>query len=432
MGLAEHRSEIENIIIGTLVCRCDEFAKHELEAADFSGETSRETFLEMQKFHASGKGWDFMLLAGQAPRHLTGYLNDVTFAGDPLQFVTSLLPVYVQELKTLRGDSLISEVLGEMDAADPIAVAKEIQRRAEKLFAGAAVETVGKIAEEIVARLKSGEGALGITSGYIGIDKLTGGLRPKTLTIVGGRTSMGKSSFLANIALNVAGNGKRVHFQALEESSESIATRMLSNRGRISTMRISARNLDMEELDRVIRAAKNLSSHAIIIDETCGISSENICARIRKAHSAAPYDLVIIDHIQRIREREATRHMEISRAIQTFKNLAKEISTPVIVASQIARAAEDGRDARPELRNLKESGDHEQEADVVMLLYRPSYYDKNMIDKSSVEIAIGKNRDGPTGHVDLRWSPTVMEFHEDVRGEDQNGATEAGAHWSDR
>src|SRR3990167_8211937 len=281
-------------------------------------------------------------------------------------------------------------------------------------------------------RKNRGEGALGITSGYIGIDKLTGGLRPKTLTIVGGRTSMGKSSFLANIALNVAGNGKRVHFQALEESSESIATRMLSNRGRISTMRISARNLDMEELDRVIRAAKNLSSHAIIIDETCGISSENICARIRKAHSAAPYDLVIIDNIQRIREREATRHMEISRAIQTFKNLAKEISTPVIVASQIARAAEDGRDARPELRNLKESGDLEQEADVVMLLYRPSYYDKNMIDKSSVEIAIGKNRDGPTGHVDLRWSPTVMEFHEDVRGEDQNGATEAGAHWSDR
>ncbi len=341
------------------------------------------------------------------------HVNDVTFTGNPLMFA-NIVQEYAARLREIRAEILVQEVMAEVPMSDPIAFAREVERRARALTPTVGSSNLRDILKQLGDKFdrQDKESLTGITTGYACLDRVTWGLQPKTLYLVAGRPSMGKSAFLANIAANAARAGGRVYIQALEESSQSVATRMLSRKSRVSNENIRRGQVAERDWDRVYAGMNELAELDIVMDETAGLDSEQICARVRKADAKKKVSLVIVDHFQQIREDEPNRHLEMSRAAQNFKDLSKYLDIPVVGVSQLSREVERETDKRPQLKHLKESGDLEAIADVIMMLFRPSYYDKNLIQKDLVEVNIAKNRDGRTGNIEMKWNPEIMEFSE--------------------
>lgn len=416
-GLIDKTFEIENNLLGTLICDHAAIKSVDLDATDFLNPDNREIYRTMQRLHRDKRAWDFSIICEEVgSRDLARRVNELTWEGDPLKFYPPLVDEYVARVKEIRSTRIIQDVLSDLGTSDPIAFAKEIEFRAQRLTTTSGHTQLRTILPAMMKRLENardaGLGLTGVTSGFWSVDRITWGFQPKRLHLVAARTSMGKSAFLANIAVNAAKEGKRVFVQALEESTQAVATRMLARQSRISNESLNRGQIsDLSDWSKISAGMNLLAPLDIILDETGGLTSDDICRRIRKSHAVKPFDLVIVDHIQQIREREQSRHMEMSRAAQNFKDLSKEINAPVLAACQIGRAAENAEDSRPQLRHLKESGDLEQIADIVIMLYRPFYYDKNA-DRNLIQITFAKNRDGQIGTIDLGWNPEHMEFYE--------------------
>ena len=254
----------------------------------------------------------------------------------------------------------------------------------------------------------------GVPTGFLDLDYKTAGLHNSDLILVAARPAMGKSAFALNIAANAAINAKiPVAIFNLEMSKSQLVNRMLCSEAMVDSNKIRTGKIEENDWEKLATALGPLSEAQIYIDDTAGISVAEIRAKCRKLKLEKNIGLVVIDYLQLIQgsgKRNASREQEISEISRSLKILAKELDIPVIALSQLSRAAEQRADHRPMLSDLRESGAIEQDADIVMFLYRDDYYNPDTEKKNIAEVILAKHRAGSTGTVELLWMGNYTKF----------------------
>ena len=253
----------------------------------------------------------------------------------------------------------------------------------------------------------------GKTTGFTDLDLRTSGLHNSDLIIVAARPAMGKSAFAINIATNLALSGTPVAIFNLEMSKEQVGNRILCSEAMVDSNKIRTGQVEDEDWMKLASTLGRLSEAPIYIDDTAGISIMEIRAKCRKLKLEKDIGLVVIDYLQLIQgsgKRNSSREQEISEISRSLKILAKELDIPVIALSQLSRGVEKRDDKRPMLSDLRESGAIEQDADIVMFLYRDDYYNEDSEKKNVAEVILAKHRGGATGTVDLAWLPSYTKF----------------------
>ena len=305
-------------------------------------------------------------------------------------------------------------------------------------------------------------GLAGVSTGLVDLDKRLGGLHPSDLLILAGRPSMGKTSLATNIAFNIAKAYKKgtkhdgsegaveggvVGFYSLEMSAEQLAARVLSEASRVPSHQIRHGDMTEEEMRRFIEAAKTLENCPLFIDDTPALPISTIAARARRLKRQHGLDVLIIDYLQLARpasSRSEGRVQEVSEITQGLKAMAKELNIPVIALSQLSRQVENREDKRPQLSDLRESGSIEQDADVVMFVFREEYYkerekpgdhdiegmmkwkDAMSALHGKAEVIIGKQRHGPIGTIELAFEGEFTRFSNLVRAYQESAGADFG------
>jgi replicative DNA helicase len=308
-----------------------------------------------------------------------------------------------------------------------------------KSFLAASVEAV----DVANAAYMRGGGLAGIPTGLVDLDRMMGGLHPSDLIILAGRPSMGKTSLATNIAFNVARSfregeksdgtveGGRVGFFSLEMSAEQLATRVLAEQSRVPSHLVRRGEMEEEQFRRFFDAAKELEKMPLYIDDTAALPIAQLAARARRLKRQKGLDALVVDYLQLVRgggRSSDNRVQEVSEITQGLKAIAKELNIPVIALSQLSRQVEQREDKRPQLSDLRESGSIEQDADVVLFVFREEYYRERekpsetdaeamekwqqvMSEVSGVaEVIIGKQRHGPIGAVELSFEGRFTRF----------------------
>ena len=254
----------------------------------------------------------------------------------------------------------------------------------------------------------------GVATGFLDLDYRTAGMQPSDLILVAARPSMGKTAFVLNVAQYVAfKQDKTVAIFSLEMSKEQLVNRLFSMESKVDSQHLRTGNLSDAEWEKLIESAGVIGKSHLIIDDTPGISISEMRSKCRKYKLEHNLEMIIIDYLQLMSgsgRSTDSRQQEISDISRSLKALARELHVPVIALSQLSRAVEQRPDHRPMLSDLRESGAIEQDADVVMFIYRDDYYNKDTEKKGIAEIIIAKQRNGPIGTVELVWLPDFTKF----------------------
>ena len=269
--------------------------------------------------------------------------------------------------------------------------------------------------EKIEKVSKSKGTVTGIPTGFIDLDYKTSGFQPSDFILVAARPSMGKTAFVLNIAQHVAfRQNKTVAIFSLEMSKEQLVNRLFSLESYVDAQLLRTGNLKDSDWEKLIEGAGTIGKSNLIIDDTPGISISELRSKCRKYKLEHGLDMIIIDYLQlmsgSVGKRSDSRQQEISDISRSLKAVARELNVPVISLSQLSRAVEQRPDHRPMLSDLRESGAIEQDADVVMFIYRDDYYHKDTEHVNEAEIIIAKQRNGPIGTVTLTWLPQYTKF----------------------
>ena len=267
--------------------------------------------------------------------------------------------------------------------------------------------------EKIELASKTMGNVTGIATGFIDLDYRMSGLQPSDLILVAARPSMGKTAFVLNIAQYVAFHSKLcTAIFSLEMSKEQLVNRLFSLESRVDAQLLRSGNLADSDWEKLIEGAGTIGRSSLIIDDTPGISISELRSKCRKYKLEHDLKLIIIDYLQLMSGsgRTDSRQQEISDISRSLKGLARELNVPVIALSQLSRQVEQRPEHRPMLSDLRESGAIEQDADVVMFIYRDDYYNKDTDTPNIAEIIIAKQRNGPIGTVNLVWLPQYTKF----------------------
>ena len=270
------------------------------------------------------------------------------------------------------------------------------------------------VLEKIEMASKTKDTVTGIPTGFIDLDYKTCGLQPSDFILIAARPSMGKTAFVLNLVDYVAVKKRRpCMIFSLEMSKEQLVNRMLSMESNVDSQKLRTGTLTDEDWDAVVEGIGIIGNSTLTIDDTPGISISELRSKCRKKKLESGLDLVIIDYLQLMSgssRRSESRQQEISEISRSLKALARELNAPVIALSQLSRACETRTDHRPMLSDLRESGAIEQDADVVMFLYRDDYYNKDTDNPNVAEVIIAKQRNGPIGTINLVWMPEYTKF----------------------
>ena len=254
----------------------------------------------------------------------------------------------------------------------------------------------------------------GIATGFLDLDYKTAGFQPSDLLLIAARPSMGKTAFALNIAEYMTlHDNKHVAIVSLEMSKEQLINRVFSLRSSVDAQKLRTGSLNIDDWTRLTEAATEIGSSHLIIDDTPGISVQELRSKCRKLKMTTGLDIIFIDYLQLMTgstRASDSRQQEISNISRSLKALARELSVPVVALSQLSRKVEERPDKRPMLSDLRESGAIEQDADVVMFLYREDYYKKDTEIKNVSEVIIAKQRNGPTDTIKLAWIPELTKF----------------------
>lgn len=265
--------------------------------------------------------------------------------------------------------------------------------------------------EELHAR---GDEMIGVPSGFTDVDKMLGGLNKSDLLIVAARPGMGKTSFLLGMALHAGlRHGKRIAMFNLEMSGEQLVQRMIAAETRIDSQRLRRGQLYENEWPIFLEAVGRLSETRVFIDDTPAVTPLQLRTKCRRLYAEHGLDLVMVDYLQLMQAEYTSnnRVQEISEISRSLKGLARELDVPVVTASQLSRAVENRQEKRPQLSDLRDSGSIEQDADIVMFIYRDEYYNPDTTDRPNIaEISVAKHRNGPTGTIDLYWHGKLATF----------------------
>lgn len=278
--------------------------------------------------------------------------------------------------------------------------------------------------DKIEAAARNKGSVTGIPTGFLDLDYRTAGMQPSDLILLAARPSMGKTAFVLNIAEYVAiKKNLAVAIFSLEMSKEQLINRMFSMESGVDSQKLRTGQMNDQEWEKLIEAAGVIGKSHLIIDDTPGISIAEMRSKCRKYKLEHGLDMIMIDYLQLMTgsgKGNDSRQQEISDISRSLKSLARELSVPVVALSQLSRAVEQRPDHRPMLSDLRESGAIEQDADVVMFIYRDEYYNHDTDKKGITEIIISKQRNGPIGTVELAWLPEYQRFanleHRPVNG----------------
>ncbi|MEE9561751.1 MAG: replicative DNA helicase [Thermoanaerobaculia bacterium] len=343
------------------------------------------------------------------------------------------LDTYVEIVKERSVRRRLIEACGEITrhCLDGGLEAQEALGRAEQAILGLGEEAVQKgfvklsqIFHETLADLEDRpeRGFLGLPSGFADLDAMTRGFHPGNLVVIAGRPGMGKTSLALNIAEHAAIRENRaVGLFSLEMSQEELALRILSSEVDISFGPLRSGHLSQKQWTKVVQAVKTISQAPLFIDDSANPSMLEIASKARRLRAESGLDLIVVDYLQLMQgtARYENRNLEIAAVTRGLKQLAKELSIPVIALSQLSRQPERrSADHRPQLADLRESGSIEQDADVVIFIYRDELYDDETTDKGIAELIIAKHRNGETGTVKLVFLGDTTKFCNLARHED--------------
>ena len=267
---------------------------------------------------------------------------------------------------------------------------------------------------------KKGE-LTGVSTGFNDLDKLTAGLQPKEMIILAARPSMGKTAFGLNMTAHAAIREKKsVACFSLEMSKDQVMIRMLASEAKVPLSALRTGQLNEKDWPRLINAAAKISEANIFIDDSSGLSPFELHAKARRIKAKKGLDLIIVDYLQlmSLKQRIESREREVSEISKTLKTIAKDLDVPVLALAQLNRSVESRNNRRPLLSDLRESGSIEQDADVIMMLYREDYYERDTPEvKGLAEVIIGKQRNGPVGQVKVQWKAEYGLFSNNVDGD---------------
>ena len=275
--------------------------------------------------------------------------------------------------------------------------------------------TTAEIMQDIYTRLEAGGEAQGLHTGFIELDAKIGGLRAGNLVICAGRPSMGKTSLALNIARNIAWAGHPAAFFSVESSKEEIGAKLLCTEARIEPHVLRGGKLGEKVWADIARASERLSRLQLLIDDTPRLRMIELRAKARRMKRRYKIEVLFVDYLQLMTTRAESRLEEVSKISRELKAVAKELQIPVVALSQLNRKAEDRGDKRPMLSDLRESGAIEQDADIVLLLYRDDYYHLEA-EEGIAEVNVAKNRMGATGKVKLIFEKQFMAFGNKIYG----------------
>lgn len=428
-----HNLEAEKAVLGGVFLSADIF--HSLEdkllPEDFYSPKHQLIFSVFLELSRQNRPIDLVTVSEELEKK--GKLEDVGgavyLASLPEAVATSANALYyaeiVREKATRRkliatGTELITEGFEESKDIDEIVDESErkIFSLAEKSIQPVFVSSrdlSSKVFEVLQQRIEQKELVTGVPTGYYKLDELTAGFQPTDLIIIAGRPSMGKTAFALNVAMRAAVQADtKVAIFSLEMSKEQLMMRMLCSWGKVDLKNLRTGFVSDEDFIRLTDAADVLSKASIFIDDTPALSTLEIRARSRRLKAEQGLDLIIVDYLQLMKASRYidSREQEISEISRSLKALAKELEVPVVALSQLNRKVEERTDKRPKLADLRESGAIEQDADLILFLYRDEVYNKKEDNpkKGIAEIIIGKQRNGPIGMVELAYLGRYTAF----------------------
>ena len=429
-----HSLEAEKALIGGIFYDNEIFDEIQdlVRADDFYNSENSAIFQLMNKLHSESRGIDPVLVADEIKRSnfknkeeiqevLSEILEDITSSYNLLEYAE-----LIKEKAMLRklgniGAKITEIAYREEGTADSIVdKAEEMVLNLSNKILKSEIINIGSLSVDELTRLdemrKNRDKILGIPTGFVDLDRMTGGLNNSDLIILAARPAMGKTAFALNLALNAANiSNKNVLIFSLEMPAQQLYQRLLAMESEIGQGKIKMGNLTEDEWARMAFSMGNLSSKNIFVADLPNTNVLEIRSYARKMKSNDKLDLIVIDYLQlingtRVSRGEFNRQQEVSDISRALKGLARELNVPIIALSQLSRSVEQRMDKRPMLSDLRESGAIEQDADIVAFLYREDYYIPETENKGINELIIRKHRNGAVGTIKLLFLNEITKF----------------------
>jgi replicative DNA helicase len=433
-----HDLDAERAIIGAMLVSETAVAAvaERLDAEDFYSEVHRIIYAAMMRLYSRGDPIDQLTLTNE----LRSVNEFERIGGRPYVFqIVESVPTAANAGRyadIVRGKALLRAVIdvGSRITEDAFREPENVSEAldsAEQLIYGvsnktlrehlAPVSDLAPGALEMIQRLYEQEGEVtGVETGFEDLDRLTTGFHKSDLIILAARPAMGKTAMALNAIWHASGEKKMpVAIFSLEMSKEQLVQRLISQTTRIPAQALRSGNVKAEDWPKLVRGVAEVARAPIWIDDTAGVTLMEIRAKVRRLssqlHAAGerPLALVVVDYLQLMigqGNRQENRQQEIAEISRGLKVLARDLDVPVLAIAQLSRAVEARHDKRPLLSDLRDSGAIEQDADMVMFLYRDEYYNSESDDKGIAEVIVGKHRNGPTGKVQLAWLEQYTKF----------------------
>jgi replicative DNA helicase len=433
-----HDLDAERAVIGALLVSETAVAAvaEQLTPEEFYSETHRVIYAAMMRLYSRGDRIDQITLTNEL-----NSINEFDRVGGRayiFQLVDSVPTASnaARYAEIVRGKALLRAVIdvGSRITEDAFREPEDVTEAldsAEQLIYGvsnrtlkqhlAPVSQLAPGALEMIQRLYEQEGEVtGVETGFEDLDRLTTGFHKSDLVVLAARPAMGKTAMALNAIWHAAGEKKApVAIFSLEMSKEQLVQRLISQTTRIPAQALRSGNVKAEDWPKLLRGVAQVSEAPIWIDDTAGVTMMEMRAKVRRlasqlsAQGGAPLSLVVVDYLQLMvgqGNRNDNRQQEIAEISRGLKVLARDLDVPVLAIAQLSRAVEARHDKRPMLSDLRDSGAIEQDADMVMFLYRDEYYNPDSDDKGIAEVIVGKHRNGPTGKVQLAWLEQYTKF----------------------
>lgn len=428
-----HSVEAERAVIGSMMMDKDAIlvSSEMLEPQDFYQGQYAELFQALVDLYRSGIATDVVTLQDKlremetspelsSQEYLAGLMLSVPTSTN-IKYYADIVRSKAVERRLIQATEKVANLcyMDNQPLEDILDIAEKdifdvLQQRSSSEFEPIS-QVVLRALDEISKASKQEGHITGIETGFRDLDFKTAGLQKSDLILIAARPAMGKTSFVLNliehIALHASGT---IAMFSLEMSKEQIVKRFLSMNSKVDFQKIRTGTLEDEDWVRLVDSVRRIGNTNFVIDDTSGITASELRTKCRKLKLSKGLDLVIIDYLQLMtgsgKRRGDNRQQEISDISRSLKVMARELNVPVIALSQLSRAVEQRPDKRPMLSDLRESGAIEQDADMVMFLYRDEYYNPDTEDKGVAEVIIAKQRSGPTGKVKLAWISNLTKF----------------------
>jgi replicative DNA helicase len=433
-----HDLDAERAVIGAMLVSetAVSVVGETLSAEDFYSETHRVLYGAMMRLYAKGEPIDQLTLSDElrsvgefdrigGRQYVFRLVESVPTAANAASYAEIVRGKALLRAVIDAGDRIQQEAFAEpedvtqaLDAAEQLIYGVSNRQLKEHL---APVSELAPSTLEMIQRLYEQEGEVtGVESGFEDLDRMTTGFHKSDLVILAARPAMGKTALALNAIWHAAGiKGLPVAIFSLEMSKEQLVQRLISQVTRIRTQDLRSGNVGAEDWPKLVRGVAEVARAPVWIDDTAGITLLEMRAKVRRlasrlnARDEASLSLVVVDYLQLMigqRARAENRQQEIAEISRGLKVLARDLNIPVLAIAQLSRAVEQRHDKRPLLSDLRDSGSIEQDADMVMFLYRDEYYNPESDDKGIAEIIVGKHRNGPTGKVQLAWMEQYTKF----------------------